>query len=71
MTTPSTESLTMRRADDGVLTPREREAIERQLHVLVQVQETVRSFEDGELNLRDAIGRMAFWCCGPYARRDA
>jgi hypothetical protein len=29
------------------------------LHALVQVQETVRSFENGEINLRDAVSRMA------------
>ena len=50
----------MRRADESVLTPREREDVERMLHALVQVKETARSFEEGDINLRDAISRMAW-----------
>ena len=30
------------------------------LHALVQVKETARSFEEGDINLRDAISRMAW-----------
>lgn len=49
----------MQRADETVLTPREREELERMLHTLLQVKETMRSFEDGDINLRDAVGQMA------------
>jgi hypothetical protein len=41
------------------------------LHALVQVKETLRSFEEGEINLRDTIGRMASSCCGPDVRRES
>jgi hypothetical protein len=53
------ESPLMRRADESVLTPREREELQRMLHALVHVQETMRCFEEGEINLRDAVGQMA------------
>jgi hypothetical protein len=49
----------MRRADPSVLTPRECEERERMLYTLVLVKEAVRSFEDGEINLRDAVCQMA------------
>ncbi len=49
----------MRRADPSVFTPRECEERERMLYTLVLVKETVRSFEDGEINLRDATCQMA------------
>lgn len=49
----------MRRADSSVLTPREREERERMLHTLLQVKEAIRSFEDGETNLRDTVCQMA------------
>jgi hypothetical protein len=49
----------MRRADESVSTPREREELERMLQMMIQVKETMRSFEDGEINLRDAVGQMA------------
>jgi hypothetical protein len=49
----------MRRADPSVFTPRECEERERMLYTLVLVKETVRSFEDGEINLRDAVCQMA------------
>jgi hypothetical protein len=49
----------MRRADPSVLTPREREERERMLHALVLVKEAIRSFDDGEINLRDTVCQMA------------
>jgi hypothetical protein len=49
----------MQRADETVLTPREREELDRMLDTLLQVKETMRSFEDGDINLRDAVGQMA------------
>jgi hypothetical protein len=49
----------MRRADPSVLTPQECEERERMLYMLVLVKEAVRSFEDGEINLRDAVCQMA------------
>ena len=53
----------MRRADPSVLTPREREERERMLHALVLVKEAIRSFEDGEANLRDTVCQMATMLC--------
>ena len=49
----------MRRADPSVLTPRECEEREEMLYTLVLVKEAIRSFEDGETNLRDAVCQMA------------
>ena len=49
----------MRRADPSVLTPRECEERERMLYTLVLVKEAVRSFEDGEINLRATVCQMA------------
>jgi hypothetical protein len=59
VTTPFFGRLLMRRADESVSTPREREELERMLQMMIQVKETMRSFEDGEINLRDAVGQMA------------
>ncbi len=49
----------MRRTDPTVLTPREREEWQRMLQTLVLVKEAMRSFEDGETNLRDTVCQMA------------
>ena len=49
----------MRSADPGILTPREREERERMLYTLVLVKEVIRSFEDGQTNLRDTVCQMA------------
>lgn len=45
----------MRRIDVGVVTPTEREELMRMLMTLGQVKDAIRSFEDGEINLRTAI----------------
>lgn len=57
----------MRRADDGILTEREREDLHRMLRTLVRVQEALWSFEDGEINLRDAVVQMAAVLSGVHA----
>lgn len=49
----------MRITDLNVLTPREHEEWQRMLQTLVQVKEAIRSFEDGETNLRDTVCQMA------------
>lgn len=49
----------MRITDLNVLTPREHEEWQRMLQTLVQVKEAIRSFEDGETNLRDTVSQMA------------
>ena len=49
----------MRKVDQSVLTPHERDDLERMLNTLVRVKEALRSFEDGESNLREAVSRMA------------
>ena len=49
----------MRKVDQGVLTPYERDELERMLNTLVCVKEALSSFEDGEINLRDVVCRVA------------
>ena len=49
----------MRRTDPNVLTPREREEWQQMLQTLVLVKEAIRSFEDGETNLRDTVYQLA------------
>jgi len=49
----------MQRFDQSVLTPHERDELERMLTTLVRVQEALRFFEDGKINLRDAVCRVA------------
>ena len=49
----------MRRTDPNVLTPREREEWQQMLQTLVLVKEAIRSFEDGETNLRDTVCQLA------------
>ena len=49
----------MRRADLDDLTPHERDELTRMLNTLAFVKEAIRSFEEGEVNLRDAVTRMA------------
>ena len=49
----------MRSTDPNVLNPREREERQRTLQTLVLVKQAIRSFEDGETNLRDTVGQMA------------
>lgn len=49
----------MRKVDQGVLTPYERDELGRMLNTLVRLKEALRSFEDGESNLREAVSRMA------------
>jgi hypothetical protein len=58
----------MRRADGCDLTPHERDELTRLLHTLIQVKEAVRSFDDGEVNLRDAFSRMEVAVVGVRAR---
>jgi len=55
----SLERPPMGSADQSVLTPRERDELERMLNTLVRVKEAITTFEAGELNLRDAVCRMA------------
>ena len=49
----------MRRTDPNVLTPRERDEWQQMLQTLVLVKEAMRSFDDGETNLRDTVCQMA------------
>jgi len=42
-----------------VLTPQERDNLERLLNTLVRVKEAVHTFEAGEISLRDAVCLMA------------
>jgi hypothetical protein len=49
----------MRRTDPFDLIPCEREELERMLNTPTHVKECIRSFEDGEISLRDAVWRMA------------
>ena len=49
----------MRRVDQEYLTPDERDELERMLSTVVHVKDALRSFERGEINLRDAVWRMA------------
>jgi hypothetical protein len=50
----------MRRAD-----PCEHDELKRMLNTLIHVKECIRSFEDGEINLRDAVCQMAaVFCAG-------
>jgi hypothetical protein len=49
----------MRRTDPYDLIPCEREELDRMLNTLVTVKECIRSFEDGEISLRDAVWQMA------------
>jgi hypothetical protein len=44
----------MRRAD-----PHEHDELERMLNTLIHAKECIRSFKDGEINLRDAVCQMA------------
>ena len=37
----------------------ERDELERMLNTLIHVKECIRSFEDGEISLRDAVFQMA------------
>lgn len=45
----------MRRIDAGLVTPDEREELLLMLITLGQVNDAIRSFEDGEVNLRAAL----------------
>ena len=49
----------MLKLDQSVLKPHERDELERMLNTLVCVKEVLRSFEDGESDLREAVSRMA------------
>jgi hypothetical protein len=49
----------MRRVDQSVLTPHERDELDRMWNTLANVKEALRCFEDGEINLRDAVYRVA------------
>ena len=48
----------MRRARQTELTPHERDELARMLNTLVRVKEAIRSFDDGEVNLRDAVAQI-------------
>ena len=48
----------MRRTDESVLTPRERDEVERMLHTVLALKETMRSFDEGDISLRDAVAHM-------------
>ena len=44
--------------DQRVLTPQERDELERVLNTLAHVKEAVDTFEAGEINLREAVCRI-------------
>jgi hypothetical protein len=49
----------MRRADPCVVLLHERDELERMLDTLVHIKGCIRSFEDGEINLREAVCQIA------------
>ena len=57
----------MRRTDPCDLIPCEREELERMLNMLVHVKECIRSFEEGELSLRDAVAAISTGLAAPLS----
>jgi hypothetical protein len=45
----------------------EREELERMLNMLVHVKECIRSFEEGELSLRDAVAAISAGLATPLS----